>query len=464
VRRTTESQKGPLSQASRWLALAFFLGLVVAWTAAPATSAVRASPAQSPPFPSPAAVIDTAVTAALVSPRSGTVGTLVNIQATVQNLGDANETVQVNATAGSRLVGTNTVSLTANNTVNGSRSVSFNWDTSTDGAGSYPITIEATPLPGETNLSDNIFHAGSVELVAPGAIVVEVTANPPASDVTKTIIFLCQASGGVRPYRYLWDFGDGRQDTKALSNKSYIAPGVKTVKCTVTDNASSQASASLIVVIAPIPVVFAMVDRTSASPLTTLNFRAWASGGTGDIRYTWAFGDGKTSTASRIDHVYDNPGQYPVTVVARDSVDGTDSASLIVTIASLKVTAIQSATSINEDDTVTFGAFATGGSGGPYTYLWKFGDGLTWTEPTARHVYSLAGKYTPSVEVTDGFGTTATQILDQIVVAGGGLAPSTGPPYFEAGLGLAAVVAVAVGTTFAVRRERRRRRWGPRPR
>jgi PKD repeat protein len=420
--------------------------------------------AQSSPFPSPAAVVDTAVTAAIVSPRSATVGTPVNITATVQNLGDANETVQVNASAGSRLVGASSVILTANNTANGSRSVWFNWDTSTDAPGSYPITIEAAPLPGETNLSDNIFHAGSVVLVAPGAMTVEVTANPPASDVTKTIFFLCQPSGGVPPYRYLWNFGDGRRDNKALTNKSYIVPGMKTVTCTVTDNSTAQASSSITVVIAPIPTVIATVDRTSASPSTALTFRALTAGGTGTIAYAWAFGDGVSGVTNPIVHPYQYPGQYTVSLTVTDSVEGSDSTSLIVSIAPLTVIPFQSATSVGVTDSVFFTAFASGGSGDPYTFQWEFGDGQGATGSRVSHSYAVARTYSPSLKVTDGFGTSATVILTGIEVTGSSTNVSGGPPYFEAGLGVVAVVAAAVGTTYAVRRERRRRRWGPRPR
>jgi len=409
-------------------------------------------------------VIDTAVTAALVSPRSATVGASVNITATIQNLGDANETVEVNASAGSRLVGNTSVNLTASNTPNGSRSVWFNWDTSGDRAGSYPITIEAAPLPGETNLSDNIFHAGSVVLVEPGAMTVEVTANPPASDVQKTIVFLCQPSGGVAPYRYLWNFSDGRFDDKAVSNKAYSSPGVKTVKCTVTDNTTARASSSITVVIAPIPMVIATVDRTSASPSTALTFRALSSGGTGTITYSWAFGDGDTGVANPIVHAYKNPGQYTVHLAVTDSVEGSDSTNLIVSIAPLTVTAFPSSTSVGVTDSVLFTAFASGGSGDPYTFQWEFGDGQSGTGPRVSHAYGVPRTYSPSLKVTDGSGTTATVLLSSIEVIGSATNVSGGPPYFEAGLGVVTVVAVAVGTTYAVRRERRRRRWGPRPR
>ena len=45
--------------------------------------------------------------------------------------------------------------------------------------------------------------------------------------------------------------------------------------------------------------------------------------GEGDLSFTWDFGDGaksKVSDSGTVTHVYDEPGHYPVIVVARDDV------------------------------------------------------------------------------------------------------------------------------------------------
>jgi PKD repeat protein len=472
--RTTERLRTGLRMVAPWVALALFLGLAVAWTAAPPTSGGLVLREQSSTFPAPMAVNDTNVSEVRVDRPIALVGTSINITATVWNNGDSNATVQVTATAVNESVGSRLIGTTNATNVLPSRpqSVGFDWSTTGVVPATYRIKIEAALLPGEANPSDNINQNASVELLAGGTFDVQVSATPSASDVGLTITFICRASdGGVKPYRYFWDYGDVKRNGNEVDAKAFSTPGPKTVICTVTDNSTPavKVSSSVTVMIAPIPFVFATVDRTSASPGTTLRFTAFTSGGTGRISYTWAFGDGSDNAGSNPAlHNYTEAGHYTVLVTVQDSVEGFQQGkgqtSLVVSIAPLSVVAFQSATSVNEGDKITFIAFATGGTGAPYTFVWAFGDGQTSTEPTVFYRYAAAGKYTPSVTVTDGTGATATRILDQVVIAGSGLAPSTAPPYFEAGLGVAGVIAVAVGTTFAVRRDRRRRRWGPRPR
>ncbi|HYY47333.1 MAG TPA: PKD domain-containing protein [Thermoplasmata archaeon] len=412
------------------------------------------------PLPSPAAVNDVAVTAAQVDRRTTVVGTFVNVTGTIQNQGDSAQTVQVNASAGSRSLGPKSVTLQ----VNESKSVWFIWDTSADPPGTYPITVWAAPLPGETDLADNNRSAGSVTLLAPGTLKVQASADTLATDVGFSIRFTCKPSGGVSPYQYRWNFGDGRSGENDTETKAYSSPGEKTVTCAVTDNATAQASDSLTVVIAPIPVVLATVDRASAGPNTVLTFKAVAVGGTREITYRWSFGDGKTGLGTPFLHSYDKTGLFTVTLTATDSVGGHDDTSLFVSIAALTVTVMPYATTVKPGELVIFTAFASGGSGGPYAFVWKFGDGAVGTEASMSHSYASEGDYTPSLTVSDGTGAHSELILQRITVRSPGASASNTPPYFEVGLGVVAVIAASVGTVTGVRRRQRRRRWGPRPR
>jgi len=58
--------------------------------------------------------------------------------------------------------------------------------------------------------------------------------------------------------------------------------------------------------------------------------------------------------------------------------------------------------------TVTFTATATGGTGGPYSYSWQFGDISTAEQGQTRtHVFARVGTYTATVTVTDAYGAVA---------------------------------------------------------
>ncbi len=54
-----------------------------------------------------------------------------------------------------------------------------------------------------------------------------------------------------------------------------------------------------------------------------------------------------------------------------------------------------------ENDEVFFNSTVTGGSGGPYLYLWEFDDGATSTLADNSHSYANAGTYTVWLTVTD---------------------------------------------------------------
>ena len=66
---------------------------------------------------------------------------------------------------------------------------------------------------------------------------------------------------------------------------------------------------------------------------TAIDFSAEAVG-SGEVTFTWDFGDGQKSepsTSSTLTHTYDAPGHYPVIVVAKDST-GARSGSFLQTV------------------------------------------------------------------------------------------------------------------------------------
>jgi hypothetical protein len=73
-----------------------------------------------------------------------------------------------------------------------------------------------------------------------------------------------------------------------------------------------------IVVPAPLGVTGSASTTSGVTPLSVL-FTCTASGGTSPYTYSWAFGDGGTSTLQNPTHVYSAAGQYVATCVVTDS-------------------------------------------------------------------------------------------------------------------------------------------------
>src|SRR5205085_9047461 len=87
-----------------------------------------------------------------------------------------------------------------------------------------------------------------------------------------------------------------------------------------------------------------------------------------------------------------------------------DSGSAIVGISPLGIDLSANPTSGNFPLTVNFTATPAGGSGTYTSYAWTFGDGVTATSttPTASHIYTAAGSYNATVQVTDSTPSNVT--------------------------------------------------------
>jgi outer membrane protein assembly factor BamB len=114
-------------------------------------------------------------------------GYSLNINATVQNDGDTSETFNVTAYANGTAVKTKEITL-----MNGSSTVvTFVWDTTGFALGNYTISAYATPVPDETNTTNNNFLGGWVMVTIPGDLNGDFTVG--LSD----LVILAKAYGSV---------------------------------------------------------------------------------------------------------------------------------------------------------------------------------------------------------------------------------------------------------------------------
>jgi PKD repeat protein len=148
-----------------------------------------------------------------------------------------------------------------------------------------------------------------------------------------TVAFTGSASGGVPPYAYDWNFGDGTAHSSSQNpTHTYGQAGAFTAVLTVTDSASSTAQAAgiTIAVIAPLSAS-ASVNAASGNVPLAVAFSGSASGGTGPYTYDWNFGDGTAhSSAQSPTHTYVSAGDFSVTLTVTDSASRTATDSHLV--------------------------------------------------------------------------------------------------------------------------------------
>ncbi|HTT35207.1 MAG TPA: PKD domain-containing protein, partial [Thermoplasmata archaeon] len=259
------------------------------------------------------------------------------------------------------------------------------------------------------------------------------TASPTEGVAPLTVSFGPGPSlGGTPPYRYNWSFGDGSANaTIADPTHTYSSPGSYTVDLVVNDSAGRFGSGAIaLTVYAPIGVAVSVTPEAGEAPLTA-TFGVVATGGVPSLSYTWAFGDGNSSTARNTTHTYTRGGPYNWTLTVVDALgDRNETNGTIEVAPALAVSAAASTQAGSYPLTVNFTGSVTGGAG-PFRYAWSFGDGAIGPNASAAsHTYTATGSFPAAFNVTDSDGVTRTATLTIVVVppvsAGGSATPLVG--------------------------------------
>jgi len=243
-----------------------------------------------------------------------------------------------------------------------------------------------------------------------------------------TYSFSGSATGGIAPYTYAWNFGDGTTGTGAAASHLYVQNGTYTATLTVTDaNGSTSQSSSAITVnnVAPSGLTLSS-DNTAINENGTLNLSgSFTDPGTQDtITVLINWGDGNTSTVnlsaaqrsfSKAHQYLDNPsgqptGSFNITVTVTDKDNASTQATTTIQVKNVAPTSsITSSISSANDKQVNFVSNVTDpGSLDTFTYAWNFGDGTTSTLSSPSHTYSAYGSYTVTLTVTDKDGAAGS--------------------------------------------------------
>ncbi|MGL5922085.1 PKD domain-containing protein, partial [Chroococcidiopsis sp.] len=219
-----------------------------------------------------------------------------------------------------------------------------------------------------------------------------------------------------------WDFGDGSTTADTLNpTHTYTTEGTYTVTITVTDSDGAATNASVIVTVNnAAPVINALTGDTNVKEGDTATFSINATDpGNDPLTITWDFGDGTDPVSGEnVTHVFNNNGNYTVTVTVTDDEGVATTSSMDVTVTNVAptITNITGDTNTNEGTAANFSAIATDPSNDTLTYTWNFGDG---TDPiegqNVTHIFTQNGNYTVNLTVTDSDGASATSNLDVTV-------------------------------------------------
>ncbi|MFA5363708.1 MAG: PKD domain-containing protein [Candidatus Bathyarchaeia archaeon] len=197
--------------------------------------------------------------------------------------------------------------------------------------GQYTVTLTVTDNDGAT---DTATATKTALNQPPVAVISEI-----AQSATKTEAVTFDGSESYDTdgtiVNYAWTFGDGTTATTVEAAHTYAESGVYTVRLTVTDNDGAIDEDTItITVLNSKPVAIFTQSVTTTLQGETVSFDGSESYDTDGtiVNYAWTFGDGTTATGVTVDHVFDQAGEYMVTLTVTDNDASSDSTAAQTTV------------------------------------------------------------------------------------------------------------------------------------
>lgn len=184
------------------------------------------------------------------------------------------------------------------------------------------------------------------------------TGSPTTGCAPMSVNFTDQSTN--TPTSWAWDFGDGGNSAVQNPSHQYTTPGSYTVTLTATNAAGSDQEIKtnyISITGTGAPVADFSASTTTGDAPLSVNFTDLSTGSPSS--WSWAFGDGGTSSAQNPSYVYNNPGTYNVSLTATNGC-GSDGETKV---AYITVTGGAAWTVITSDNFETsFGSFTDGGT------------------------------------------------------------------------------------------------------
>ncbi|MCF8450944.1 MAG: PKD domain-containing protein [Taibaiella sp.] len=133
------------------------------------------------------------------------------------------------------------------------------------------------------------------------------------------------------------------------------------------------------------------------------------------VSYSWNLGNSTTSTVSDPSASYFVAGNYTVTLTAINGA-ATSTYSMVITVYPLPSVSFNAAsTSLCPGVPVVFNNTSTGGTPGPVSYVWNFGDGSTSTVAAPTYTHAAPGFYNITLFASNSMGCSKSLTLPSYI-------------------------------------------------
>jgi uncharacterized repeat protein (TIGR01451 family) len=218
-------------------------------------------------------------------------------------------------------------------------------------------------------------------------------------------------SDGVAPLSFWWDFGDGTSSTEQNPSHVYPGAGEYTVHLTVANPRGASSATATVVVgaatgeagetsLAPSP--YAGFDVNDDTPAVGQPIYFNGPPTPEGVNVGWNFGDGTTSQEINPTHIYQQPGEYVVTLVLGEGVAAIQSTHRVTVDLQPEATIQLSALRVGVGELVTLTALTSAPD--VVSYYWDFGDGTQGRSSQVVTSYAAPGTYSITLAVSNEHG------------------------------------------------------------
>jgi len=281
---------------------------------------------------------------------------------------------------------------------------------------STTFTLTAVVANGTDGIQPSIGYIDNFEMIASvPAPVAEFSGTPTSGVEPLSVNFTDGTTGSVSSWS--WSFGDGGTSTAQNPSHTYSSAGTYTVTLTATGPGGSDAETKagyITVSDAPPTAGFSGTPTSGTYPLS-VNFSDASSGNIAS--WSWAFGDGGTSTAQNPSHTYTAAGTYSVALTVTGP-GGSDTSTQVDYITVTDPAPEAGFTGSPTSGVVPLSVNFTDSSSGPISsWSWNFGDGGSSTAQNPSHTYNSTGTYSVSLTVTGPGGSDTLTRTNYIAVS-----------------------------------------------
>jgi gliding motility-associated-like protein len=217
--------------------------------------------------------------------------------------------------------------------------------------------------------------------------------------------------------QYNFDLGDGTNSSLSAITHNYASVGSYFVKLVIKSDQGCPDSLSKQVYVNPMPTAGFSINLNPQNLIgNNFIFTSTSTIPSGNLSYSWDFGDGDTSSQTNPSHSYTKTGRYAVKMIVASDYGCTDTFvdTAIIRFPNIKISFTYQNACVGVP--VLFTNTSTVSPPDSFlNFLWDFGDGNTIVRKHPTHIYFTTGKYIVSLVVLTAFGNKDT-LIDSIEV------------------------------------------------